>query len=93
MLALIKIPSLLPPSTPIPKIIFCDEDVSTNNLPVMEPVTAVIAPCRNTFSVNKPKPGFVSPNNNPLLNPLKSPNRAFNSTSYIPLPVLSIISM
>ena len=34
MLALIKIPSLLPPSTPIPKIIFCDDDVSTNNLPV-----------------------------------------------------------
>ena len=50
-------------------------------IPVIEPVCAVMAPCRNTFSVNNPNPGLVSPYSNPLDNPLKSPSLAFNDIS------------
>ena len=53
-----KNPVLLLPCVPTP----------VNNLPEsilippMEPVFAIIPPCKNTFSVAKPKPGFGFPN-------------------------------
>ena len=71
-----------------------------NNLPLsilippIEPVFAMIPPCRYTLSVAKPKPGFGFPNTycEPA-NPLKSPSRAASFTSYKSEPVLSIISI
>ena len=43
------------PSITIPSV------CPTWTLPVNEPVVAVIAPCKNTFSVNNPKPGDAFP--------------------------------
>ena len=42
-------------------MIWFDKSVLTWSIPVIEPVVAVIAPLKNTFSVNNPKPGVVLP--------------------------------
>ena len=74
------IPSSLPPDADIPNFISWPV-CPIWTIPVNEPVCAVIAPCKNTFSVNSPKPGDAFPYNNPLLSPLKSPSLTFNSVA------------
>ena len=47
--------------TSVPNLISSDGEVPICTIPVNEPVVAVMAPLKNTFSVNNPKPGLVFP--------------------------------
>ena len=92
LLLFTKIPSLVP-LTFVPSFIISEAEVLIWTTPVNEPVVAFIPPLKKPFSVKIPNPGLELPNRVALLKPLRSPTLTFKPTSYIPVPVLSTISI
>ena len=91
------IPSLVP-ETSLPMDIFWPVSnppatVATWRIPAIDPVSAVIEPLKNPFSVYRPKPGSLFPYKYPDDSPDRSPSLDLNCKSYTPYPVLSTISI